>query len=129
MGMTRTFRELIWTLTLFEDRGVSVHVACVSGEPVCGADPEGAEDFGVEAAEAWTEHHFRRTGHRRYLFFQSFTKQWDPPPGTTIPGPLWESPHEEDPYRLSGGPLLWNHLVPGVAVPAGEIPALRTSTP
>ncbi|MCM2391038.1 hypothetical protein [Streptomyces albipurpureus] len=79
MGMVRRFRQLIWTLTLLADDGVSVHVACVSGEPGCGADPEGAEDLSVDDAEAWTEYHFRRTGHRRYLFVHCSTKQWDPP--------------------------------------------------
>ncbi|MEU0986121.1 hypothetical protein [Streptomyces sp. NPDC005953] len=79
MGLTRRFRELIWTLKLQEASGISVHVACASGESGCRALPGGAEDLCVDDAEAWTEAHFRRTGHRRYLFFECYTKQWDPP--------------------------------------------------
>ncbi|MFD8934341.1 hypothetical protein ACFV0R_03670 [Streptomyces sp. NPDC059578] len=85
--MTRLF-DLDWTLTRLEDQGVWVHIACVSGNPLCGASPSMRPVHATpDGALAWAEEHMRLTGHRRYDRLSFDVVQWDPP-GDVDPGVL-----------------------------------------
>ncbi|MGW1143598.1 DUF7848 domain-containing protein [Streptomyces sp. NPDC002454] len=87
--MTRRFRHVEWTLKRMDAKAWA-HIQCVSGEPRCGAVPPGRPgNRSPEDVLAWTEEHFRVTGHRRYDRVLFDRVQWDPPEGLdphSLPG-------------------------------------------